>query len=116
MQEREMDASDSQAVIVTTTADSKELLAEIASNLVRNELAACCQISGPVTSVYRWQGNIDRSTEWLCTIKSMPALVDQVVTMIKTMHSYDEPEIIVTPVIGGSISYLQWIEDSVRTN
>ena len=33
-------------------------------------LAACVQVSGPITSTYRWQGKVETSQEWLCTIKT----------------------------------------------
>lgn len=108
-----MDFSNSPALIVTTTADSKTHLEEIARQLVEKKLAACCQISGPATSIYRWQGKIDSADEWLCTVKTVPALVESLIVAIKEIHSYDEPEIIVTPIVGGSESYLKWIKESV---
>jgi len=107
-----MDA-DPIAVMITTTAATKTLLESIAQTLVQQRLAACCQISGLVDSIYRWDGNVDKSDEFVCTIKTVPALVEQVIATIGDLHSYDEPEIIVTPIIGGSESYLRWIVESV---
>lgn len=102
------------AVIVSTTAESEELLNQIAYALVEKQLAACCQIIGPIKSVYRWNDKVTTSAEHCCTIKTMASRVDDVVAKIKELHSYDEPEIIVTAIDGGSESYLKWIADSVE--
>jgi len=100
-------------VIVATTAESEELLNQIAYVLLEKKLAACCQVSGPIKSVYRWDGKVTSSVEHCCTIKTMSSRVDDVAAKIKELHSYDEPEIIVTAIVGGSESYLGWIADSV---
>ena len=109
-----MNASQHSAVIVSTTADSKSLLEQIADELVSEKLAACCQISGPVTSIYAWEGRVDRSEEYVCSIKTIATLVKQVEATIRQRHSYKEPEIVVTAIVGGSESYLKWIIESLE--
>lgn len=101
------------AVVVSTTADKKSLLEKIARELVEQKLAACCQIGGPIQSIYRWNDKVDSAEEYLFSIKTTTARANEVVARIKELHCYDEPEIIVTPIVGGSESYLKWIGDSV---
>ncbi len=101
-------------VIVSTTAESEDLLSQIAYALLQKRVAACCQISGPIKSVYRWDGKVESSKEHSCSIKTTHQHVSTIVSVIRDMHSYDEPEIFVTPIIGGSESYLKWIVDSVE--
>ena len=101
------------AVVVTTSADSEVMLKKIGQKLVEERLAACCQISGPMTSIYRWQDKIYAEEEFLCTAKTIGARVAEVTAMIRELHAYDEPEVIVTPIVGGSESYLKWIAESV---
>lgn len=108
-----MNTSPISAVIVTTTGDSRAALEQIAEALVKRKLAACCQISAPVTSVFRWEGRVDRSEEYVCSIKTTTAMIDSVESLIRERHSYEEPEVVVTPIIGGSESYLRWIVESV---
>jgi len=108
------DNSDNSPVIISTTAESEELLGQIAFALLEKKLAACCQISGPIRSVYRWQGKVESSSEHICTIKTTSKQVSAITDAIRERHNYDEPEIIVTPIVGGSESYLQWICDSVK--
>ncbi|MCE5265132.1 MAG: divalent-cation tolerance protein CutA, partial [Deltaproteobacteria bacterium] len=55
---------------VTTTTEKRADADRIALALVEQRLAACVQIVGPVTSVYRWKGKIETTREWLCLIKS----------------------------------------------
>jgi len=100
-------------VIVSTTAESEDLLNQIAYALLEKQLAACCQITGPIKSVYRWEGKVTSSDEHCCSIKTTSKHVLAIIETIGEMHSYDEPEIIVTPIIGGSESYLKWVADSV---
>lgn len=99
-------------IVITTTADDREQLEQIARTLLEKKLAACCQISGPVESLYRWQDQIESAAEYIVTIKTMSALSPQVMRIIREMHSYDEPELIITPILGGSPTYLQWLTES----
>ena len=81
----------------------------IAQDLVRSGLAACVQIGGPITSVYRWMGSVDTAAEWTCTAKTTSNLYGDVERRIRKLHTYEEPEIIAVEVVGGSPSYLGWL-------
>ena len=54
-------------------------------------------------------GKIENADEWICHIKTVAARLDEVVSMIRDLHTYDEPEIIAVEIKGGSPSYLDWI-------
>ena len=101
-------------VQVTTTSDNENHLLSLAEALVALRLAACVQISGPITSIYRWQGNIERSPEWQCSLKSSETLIDRVKSEIRRLHHYEEPEIVVTPIVDGSESYLDWLANQLE--
>jgi periplasmic divalent cation tolerance protein len=101
-------------VVVTTTIGSQEAAQQIAAALVERKLAACVQVSGPITSVYRWQGNVETDEEWLCAVKTLYYRFGAVEKTIRELHSYDEPEIIVTPIVYGSRGYLRWLAAEVR--
>jgi periplasmic divalent cation tolerance protein len=103
----------SQCVQVLTTAVSEEEAGRIASLLVERRLAACVQVFGPITSRYRWQGAVEEEQEWQCLAKTTRAAYGAVETAIREAHSYDEPEIIATPIVAGSAGYLTWIGESV---
>jgi periplasmic divalent cation tolerance protein len=98
----------SQVVIFSTT-DSEELARSIASALVANREAACVNILQGVTSIYRWEGNLCDSREWLLLIKTPSEQFDAVRNRIRAMHSYQLPEVIAIPIVAGDPEYLRWI-------
>ncbi|MGN6557493.1 MAG: divalent-cation tolerance protein CutA [Solirubrobacterales bacterium] len=100
-------------VQVMTTAGSEEEAGRIASLLVERRLAACVQVMGPITSRYRWQGKVEEEREWQCLAKTTRAAYEAVEAAIREAHSYDEPEIVATPIVAGSPSYLAWIDENV---
>jgi periplasmic divalent cation tolerance protein len=99
--------------IVLTTAGSIEEAQQIAAALVEQRLAACVNIIPGVESVFRWQGKIDRTREWLLMIKTKAEAFERVRNAIQKLHSYDVPEIISLEIDDGSASYLEWIDESV---
>ncbi|MBL9165799.1 MAG: divalent-cation tolerance protein CutA [Planctomycetaceae bacterium] len=98
---------------ITTAAGSREEADRIATTLVDRCLAGCVQIIGPIRSVYRWQGQIGHSEEWLCQIKTTREQYDALEAVIREIHSYDCPEIIATPIVAGSEAYLQWLAEQI---
>jgi periplasmic divalent cation tolerance protein len=100
-------------VQVLTTAGSEEEAGRIASLLVERRLAACVQVVGPVVSRYRWQGEVEEEREWQCLAKTTRLAYAAVEAAIREAHSYDEPEIIATPIVAGSPGYLAWIDENV---
>jgi periplasmic divalent cation tolerance protein len=100
-------------VQVLTTAGSEEEAEKIASLLVERRLAACVQVVGPVVSRYRWQGAVEGAREWQCLMKTTRAAYEAVEAAIREVHSYEEPEIIATPIVAGSAGYLAWIDENV---
>jgi periplasmic divalent cation tolerance protein len=100
-------------VQVLTTAGSEEESRRIAELLVERRLAACVQVVGPVVSRYRWQGEIEVAREWQCLVKTTKAAYAALEAAIREVHSYDEPEIIATPIVAGSAGYLAWVAAEV---
>ncbi|MFE3325014.1 divalent-cation tolerance protein CutA [Streptomyces sp. NPDC059176] len=98
-----------QALTVLTTTGSAAKAEELARGAVEARLAACAQISAPVTSVYRWQGAVESGEEWQVLFKTTPARYDALEAHLRARHDYDTPEVIATPVVRGSSAYLAWI-------
>jgi periplasmic divalent cation tolerance protein len=100
-------------VIFVTAAHKKEAR-RIAEALLNKRLAACVNILDDVESLFRWQGKIDKAKEALLIIKSRKQKLPQVIRVVKSMHSYQVPEIIALPLSGGYKPYLKWIDESLR--
>ena len=101
-------------VVIMVTAVSRRECRKIARRLIEEKLAACVSITQSIQSVYRWEGKIDQSKEFLMLIKTTRNLFPQIKVEIAQIHSNHTPEIICLPIIDGSPNYLQWISDSVR--
>lgn len=98
--------------IVMTTAGSAEEAERIATGLVDSRLAACVNIVSPMTSIYRWNGAVQKEQEWLLLIKTTAAHFEVVSSKIRDLHSYDLPECIQIPIEAGSAKYLQWMAEN----
>ena len=104
----------SERLVVLMTAGSREEADKIANALVTEMLAACVNVLPGVTSVYRWEGTVQRDQEWLLVAKSTRQVLDDLVRCVQALHSYDLPEIIALPVVGGSEAYLRWVDGEVH--
>jgi periplasmic divalent cation tolerance protein len=100
---------------VHTTIDSKEAAQKIAEAVVAKRVAACAQVSGPITSTYWWQGKIDQTEEWRCISKTTRERYDDLEQAIRGIHPYETPEITAIPIIAGNKNYLDWIEAETGT-
>jgi len=99
---------------VQTTTDSRAEAMELARAAVEARLAACGQVAGPVASTYWWNDEIERAEEWFVFFKLPADRYEDLVGFLAERHSYDEPEIVATPFVAGSPSFLGWITDETR--
>ncbi|MEV6552200.1 divalent-cation tolerance protein CutA [Streptomyces sp. NPDC051597] len=98
-----------ECLTVLTTTDSRAEADALARGAVEARLAACAQITGPMTSVYRWQGAVETAEEWRVQFKTAAARYPDLERHLLAAHPYDTPEIIATPVARGSADYLAWL-------
>jgi periplasmic divalent cation tolerance protein len=98
---------------VTTTLPDRESAVSLGGRVVEERLAACAQVVGPVSSTYRWQGEVETATEWYCHLKTTAARLPALQGRIRELHPYQTPEIVALPVTEGDPAYLSWIEESV---
>jgi periplasmic divalent cation tolerance protein len=103
----------SEFVQITTTTGTREVAERIAVELVSRRLAACVQVSGPIQSTFRWQGAVETAEEWLCTAKTGNEQMEAIEKLVKELHPYEVPELIATPIVGGSEAYLKWLGEQL---
>ncbi|HEY7947524.1 MAG TPA: divalent-cation tolerance protein CutA [Acidimicrobiales bacterium] len=99
---------------MSVTAPSAEEAGALGRMAVASRLAACAQVSGPITSTYRWEGEVTQASEWLCTMKTTSDRLDALMVATRAAHSYEVPEIVATAITAGDAAYLAWIEESTR--
>jgi periplasmic divalent cation tolerance protein len=104
-----------QPVLIFITAGTQKEAERIADALLTRKKAACVNILTGIKSLFWWQGKIDSAGEVLLAVKSESQFLDAIVKLVKKLHSYDVPEIIAVPIIGGNEEYLEWINDSLKS-
>ncbi len=96
-------------VLILTTCDQREPLEAMARQLVEQRLAACVQIGGPVTSIYRWQGKIEQTSEWQLSAKTLDSQRAAVAELIQGLHPYEVPALIALPFSAESQACADWL-------
>jgi periplasmic divalent cation tolerance protein len=94
---------------VTVTAPTANEATSLGCMAVERRLAACAQVSGPVASTYRWQGEVEATSEWVTTCKTTAACLGPLMDALRAAHSYEVPEIIAARVEAGDGDYLAWV-------
>jgi periplasmic divalent cation tolerance protein len=97
------------SLVILVAAGNADEASRLATALVEERLAACVNIVPGVQSVYRWQGAVERTTEWLLVIKTARGRLTDVVACVKSLHAYTVPEVLALAVLGGSEAYLSWL-------
>ena len=105
---------DSSHIAILVTASSEEEARKIADNLLARRKAACVSIVPGISSFFWWQDKRDSAQEHMLIIKTKRSLLDDVIKLVKELHSYQVPEILALPVVGGNPDYLEWLEKEVR--
>jgi periplasmic divalent cation tolerance protein len=99
-------------LLILCTCPDQATAERIAETVVGERLAACVNLVPGLTSVYRWEGQIQRDTEWLLLVKTRAAVYPLLETRLRELHPYQTPEIIALPIQTGSAAYLDWIADN----
>jgi periplasmic divalent cation tolerance protein len=101
-------------IVVLIAAGSEEQARKIAELLVEEKQAACVNVVPRVDSLFRWKGKIDSARESLLLVKTRASLLPQIISLVEGIHSYEVPEIIALPIVGGSEEYLKWLDSALR--
>jgi len=101
-------------MVVLITAGSEEEAHKIAELLVNEKKAAYVNIVPEVDSLFRWKGKIDSAHESLLLVKTRASLLSEIISLVKQIHSYEVPEIIALPIVGGSEEYLKWLDSACQ--
>jgi periplasmic divalent cation tolerance protein len=99
-------------VIALTTLPADADASGLARTLVAERLAACVNILPEMTSIYRWQGEVEKESERQIILKTTRTTVSQLWARLRELHPYDIPEFVVLPIIDGNDLYLKWVRDS----
>lgn len=99
----------SDALFVFTNLPDRESAMALARDLVDKRLAACVNVLGEITSLYRWEGRVATDSEVAVLIKTRKPLYERIEQAIVALHPYELPEIVAVPIVRGLPAYLQWV-------
>ena len=105
---------ESAKVVIFVTTSANEEARKIANVLLNQRKVACVNIVPRVNSLFWWEDKIDSAQESLLIIKTKTSLLNEIVSLVREVHSYDTPEIIALPIVGGNPAYLEWIDKEVK--
>ena len=111
-----MKRSSSRVLLVLVTTSSRREAMQIAQAVVRKKLAACGNVIPTVTSIFRWKGKIEKSREALLIIKTSERRYAALQELVRSMHSYEVPEVIALTVEQGLHPYLEWVLNETTTD
>lgn len=100
-------------LVVCCSCPDEASAGRLAEALVDERLAACVTRLPGATSVYRWEGSVQRDPEVLLIIKTTAGRLANLTARIEALHPYEVPEVIAVPVAGGSERYLSWVGQTV---
>lgn len=101
-------------IIVLTTAPNIEEAEALAEKIVLAKLAGCVQVLPQMTSLYFWEGRIQKDLEHLLLIKTLTVKFEELESFIKSSHSYSVPEIVAIDTEKVSVDYLKWLKSYVE--
>lgn len=100
--------------LLYSTFPSRDEAVSLSRLLLEERLIACANIVGGVTSVYRWQGELQEENEVLLIAKTTAAQVDAAIARISSAHSYEVPCITAWPLAKGHAPFRDWIGQETR--
>ena len=98
-------------VVITTTFPGADAARACAETLVAARLAACAQVEGPVVSVYRWEGAVERADEWRLLCKTSRAAGEACRAALVAAHPYRLPQV-TWAEMHATADYAAWVERS----
>ncbi len=101
-------------IVLFITASNSEEAHKIAKVLLNQRKVACVNIVPRVSSLFWWQDKLDSAQESLLIVKTKTSLLPEIINLVKGVHSYEVPEIIALPIVGGNQDYLEWLDKEVK--
>lgn len=102
--------TDREIWLVYSTFPTREEALFAARALVEERLAACAHVQSGVTSVYRWEGQMQQEEEAVLTLKTGTQRLEPAMARIKALHSYTLPCIVAFPLTQGFTPYFDWVK------
>ena len=101
----------SKLYVCWTTVSTREQGESVARVLVDQQIAACVQIDGPISSFYRWDGEVQNDQEFRLWIKCVGEALPDAEKLTREHHPYDTPQWVCVEADKVEEKYLKWAKD-----
>jgi periplasmic divalent cation tolerance protein len=98
-------------ILILTTMPDDDRADAVARTLVEEQLAACVNVHGPMMSIYRWKGQVEREAERQLVIKTTRERLSALEARLRALHPYELPEFVVIAA-NGSEAYVNWMAEA----
>jgi len=106
--------TESPITMAIVTAPSHDVADRLVTTIVEERLAACGNIVPGLTSIYHWEGALQRDSEVLIIFKTTKAVLARLMARVDEIHPYDVPEVLAVPVTAGLDAYTTWVAENVH--
>ena len=102
----------SNVLLVFCTCPDNITAEQLAGGLVERNLAACVNVLPAISSIFYWQGKLEKEQETLLLIKTTRRRFEALRDWLVEAHPYENPEVIGLDVTAGAEQYLDWVASS----
>jgi periplasmic divalent cation tolerance protein len=99
-------------LVVLSTFGTVDEARRVARILVEERLVACANLIPGVESIYRWNGEVEVSSETMVVFKTVTDNFYRLENRLRELHSYEVPEIVALRLETGLPAYLRWVDES----
>ncbi|MEQ8936100.1 MAG: divalent-cation tolerance protein CutA [Amphiplicatus sp.] len=101
----------SRIMFLYATAPDAATARKIGEALVEARLAACVNVLGTATSIYRWEGAVETAEETAFIVKTTQTAAGAARELILKLHPYETPAIAAINIdeTGSNSGFLAWI-------
>jgi periplasmic divalent cation tolerance protein len=64
--------------------------------------------------MYWWDESIEMDNESILILKTIKDKFEEIIKIVKEIHSYENPAIFALPVLKTSDTYLQWLKNEIK--
>ncbi|MBC86251.1 MAG: divalent-cation tolerance protein CutA [Bdellovibrionaceae bacterium] len=100
--------------LIYSTWPNTQTAENMASKLLEKKQIACANILPSMTSLYEWQGQIEKSAEVVMLIKTVTTNVESVKKMIVEDHEYECPCVVAWVLDSAHNEFAQWVSEQTR--
>jgi len=100
-------------ILMYVTCQDKNEAKNIGNILLENRLCGCCNIIDRIESIYWWNEEIENDEESILIVKTKDDKIDEIISKVREIHSYENPCILALPILKASEDYKNFIEKEI---